>query len=335
MIYTTLVGGILCISLVLYVILGGADFGAGIIELLVGNKSKNTVSRAIAPVWEANHIWLIIAVVILFNGFPDIYYVLSTSLHIPIMLMLFGIILRGAAFTFRHYDAIKDKSEDIYSWLFRYSSIFTVFFLGLIAGTLVSGTIPSNLESSFYENYILPWFNPFSISTGVFFTILSSYIANIFLLGEVRSVEGYQSLATLFNYLFYCSFISGLAVFGSAYYMKLSIFENFIHHPISLALLVLATAIIPFIFNLIKTRKFWLLRVVGGSQIFIILLGLFIVCWPNIVFFDDNTTLNIYNACAPVKSMKILFISLSIGIIIIFPSLYYLFRLFKRNVSIN
>lgn len=99
MIVTELVIGIMGVSLVLYTLLGGADFGAGIIELFIGDRANETIFRAIAPVWEANHIWLIIAVVILFNGFPEAYAVFSNALHIPILLVLMGIIARGAAFT--------------------------------------------------------------------------------------------------------------------------------------------------------------------------------------------------------------------------------------------
>src|SRR5512135_2983436 len=92
---------VLGIAVLLYVILGGADFGAGIVEIFTGKKGIKTISGAIAPVWEANHIWLILAVVILFNGFPHVYASLTTYLHIPLLIILIGIILRGTAFTFR------------------------------------------------------------------------------------------------------------------------------------------------------------------------------------------------------------------------------------------
>src|SRR5687768_5964304 len=102
---------ILGISFILYTLLGGADFGAGIIETFAGKKGEGTISKAIAPVWEANHVWLILAVVILFTAFPRVYSSLSLVLHIPLMLVLLGIILRGTAFTFRHYDVIDDRSH--------------------------------------------------------------------------------------------------------------------------------------------------------------------------------------------------------------------------------
>jgi len=133
MIYVVI--GFLWLSVCLYVILGGADFGAGIVELMTKKKNRKYTEKimyeSIAPVWEANHMWLIIAIVILFVGFPEIYTTLSTYLHIPLVLMLVGIIARGTAFTFRHYDAVEDRWQVIYTQIFYYASLLTPFFLRL------------------------------------------------------------------------------------------------------------------------------------------------------------------------------------------------------------
>ena len=130
MIYVVI--GFLWLSICLYIIFGGADFGAGIVELFTRKsnrtKTKNLMYESIAPVWEANHMWLIIAIVILFVGFPEIYTTLSIYLHIPLVLMLLGIIARGTAFTFRHYDAVKDDWQGVYTQIFYYSSLLTPFF---------------------------------------------------------------------------------------------------------------------------------------------------------------------------------------------------------------
>ena len=92
---TEIILAILGISLLLYVLLGGADFGGGILELITRGKGSKIISRAIAPVWEANHVWLILVIVILFVGFPPVYTKVLTVLHIPILLVLLGIIFRG------------------------------------------------------------------------------------------------------------------------------------------------------------------------------------------------------------------------------------------------
>ena len=158
---------VLGIAVLLYVMLGGADFGAGIIEIFTGRKGIDVISKAIAPIWEANHIWLILAVVILFNGFPLVFAVLTTYLHIPLLIILIGIIFRGTAFTFRYYDESKDKMYDYFTSFFRISSLLTPFFLGISLGAIIFGGIPAGVNGTFYEVFILPWLNLFTLSTGV------------------------------------------------------------------------------------------------------------------------------------------------------------------------
>src|SRR5262245_2776312 len=138
---------ILSVSFMLYAILGGADYGAGILEIFAGRKGEKIISKAIAPVWEANHVWLILAIVIIFTGFPQVYSTISTSLHIPLMIVLIGIVLRGSTFTFRHYDE-RDESHKYYTLLFRISSFITPFFLGITLGAMIFGEISLDTPGS-------------------------------------------------------------------------------------------------------------------------------------------------------------------------------------------
>ncbi len=111
--------GLLWISLLIYRLMGGADYGAGILELFSSGKEKEQIRKTsyhvIGPVWEASHMLRIISVVILFVGFPQIYTTVSIYLHIPVAIMLFGIITRGTSFIFRNYDAVKDHWQKVYN----------------------------------------------------------------------------------------------------------------------------------------------------------------------------------------------------------------------------
>lgn len=176
-------------AVLLYVLMGGADFGAGILEFFSTQKSKDktrtVMYRAIGPIWEANHMWLIIAIVVLFVGFPVIYSTLSVYLHIPLAIMLLGIVARGTAFSFRNYDAVKDRMQGIYSKTFMYSSVITPLFLGIIAGSAVSGKI--NLQAtSFVEAYIFSWLGFFQVAVGVFTVTICGFLAAIFIIGETK-----------------------------------------------------------------------------------------------------------------------------------------------------
>src|SRR6201995_5995328 len=170
MIYVVII--YLWLALLLYLLLGGADFGAGIIELFTSEKNKHktrqTSYQAIGPIWEANHMWLIIAVVIMFVGFPSIYSAMCTYLHIPLLIMLLGITARGTAFSFRNYDAIKgERTQNFYNHIFVYSSFITPLFLRIIAGSVISKHIDLN-ATDFLSAYIFSWLNWFSIAVGLF-----------------------------------------------------------------------------------------------------------------------------------------------------------------------
>tara|TARA_R110002020_G_scaffold438827_1_gene649292 strand:+ start:478 stop:1479 length:1002 start_codon:yes stop_codon:yes gene_type:complete len=326
--YTLLVIVILAISLVLYALFGVADFGAGIVEIFIGKKGQKTISQAIGPVWEANHIWLILIVVILFNGFPNVYAVFSTALHIPILIFLIGIIARGTAFVFRHYDAYTDKSQTYYSIIFRYSSLLAVMFLGVLLAAIFSGTIQHDI-TDFYSYFLAPWLTLFSFSIGIFVCILSAYLAAILLLSEAEDEEEYKIINTFSKRLLIGSILSGGLIFLASYVEDFSFHKDFFSHIPSLIAFILATVLVPLIFLYIHKRNNWVLRILSGLQIILILAGWFLLHWPNLITFADASTLNIYEAAAAPETMKVLFWALLIGSCLIFPSLYYLFKVFK------
>ncbi len=231
-------------SLYLYCLLGGADFGAGIVELF-SSKDKEKVSelvtKAIAPIWEANHMWLIITVVILFNGFPAIYTNVSVALYIPLILLLLGIVFRGTAFTFRHYDAVKDGSQVIYSRIFAYSSLAVSFFFGLITGALVSGKIDYHPEN-FFDGYIHPWFNFFSISVGVFVCSLFAFIASVYLISESTDELTRNDFVSRSKKANLVTVFSGALVFIFSIVEQVGFAEGFFSNFISISFIIAATA---------------------------------------------------------------------------------------------
>ena len=140
-----LLGGAILASLVLYALLGGADFGGGIWDLLATGPRKAEqralVEHAIGPIWEANHVWLILVVVVLFTGFPAAFAAISIALFVPLVLLLLGIVLRGAAFTFRTYDRPQDRVQARWGLVFSASSVLAPVVLGVVVGALASGRL--------------------------------------------------------------------------------------------------------------------------------------------------------------------------------------------------
>ncbi|MEG0566386.1 MAG: cytochrome d ubiquinol oxidase subunit II, partial [Hungatella sp.] len=266
--------GFLWLSICLYIILGGADFGAGIVELFTNKKARHKTQEimyeSIAPVWEANHMWLIIAIVILFVGFPEIYTTMSTYLHIPLVLMLVGIIARGTAFTFRHYDAVKDNWQVLYTQIFYYASLLTPFFLGLIAAATVSHSINPD-AIGFVDLYIYSWLNWFGVSVGLFTVALCAYLASIFSLRETRDKPELLLMIRKSKQTMIFVVITGLLVFATAYISDIPLVKWVFSKPLGIMAIAFATIALLLILRAMNRQKLLPVRALAGFQMVMIL----------------------------------------------------------------
>ncbi len=324
----------LIFSLYLYVVLGGADYGAGIVELFSSEENqkitKKTIYRVMGPVWEANHIWIIILIVILWIAFPIYYNILVVHLHIPLTIVLLGVTLRGVAFVFRHYDAVIDNSQKLYDGMFKVSSLVTPIFLGIVFGGLISGKIYSVEDVStlnFYEAFIAPWFNIFSVLVGLFFAGLCAFLSSVLLIGE--SEEGNENIyikksaiATI------VVFVLGLVTFAYGYSIDNVFVSGFIQDPLSIIAVVLSALLLLPLWKTIKTgNKVWS-RFFAGFQVFLILLAALISHFPNIII-TKTKSISLLDGIAPDPVIKVLGISLIIGGTVILPGLFHLLKSFK------
>jgi cytochrome d ubiquinol oxidase subunit II len=327
----TLIIIILGTSFLLYTLLGGADFGAGIVETFAGKREEVTISKAIAPVWEANHVWLILAVVILFTGFPAVYSSISLVLHIPLMMVLLGIIFRGTAFTFRHYDVVHDKAHKYYTFLFRISSFITPLFLGIVLGAMILGRITFDTSKSFYEVFIAPWLNIFCISLGVFSTCLFAYISATFLVGETK-IERERKMYVRFSKRFMIiTMLTGLLVFITASIEGHDLWKEFSHSLTSIVTLVFATILCPVIWHFLnkEKNKTVYLRIGMGLQVTLILIGWFFIQFPVLIKLQNGEKLTFFNTQAPEATLQQLLIALLVGLVLVIPEFVYLFKVFK------
>jgi len=327
----------LWVALLLYLLLGGADFGAGIIELFTSEDNKAKTRRisyeAIGPIWEANHMWLIIAIVILFVGFPVIYTTMSVHLHIPLVIMLLGIIARGTAFAFRNYDAVTDNMQKIYNKVFVYSSFITPLFLGIIAGSAVSGRIDVHADT-FLSAYIISWLNLFSVAIGLFTVSLCGFIAAIFLIGEAKNNEverrRFVRKALQMNI---AAVISGGLVFFSAISDGIPLVEWVFGNPVGITAVSAATISLIILWYLIYKGRSKRLRLLAGFQITMILLTTTYKHYPNIVVLKNGGYLSLIDNKGTDKTIEALALALLIGSIFILPALFYLIYSFQKRGS--
>jgi cytochrome bd ubiquinol oxidase subunit II len=325
---------ILGISFLLYTVLGGADFGAGILETFIGRRGETTVSKAIAPVWEANHIWLILATVIMFTGFPMVYFTITLYLHIPILIVLIGIVLRGSAFIFRFYDFSNDPAHKYFTSLFKISSFITPVFLGVVIGAMMMGRINLNGDGDFYQRFIMPWFNVFCFTMGLFTAALFAYIAAVFLVGESTNDAGKKKYSGLAKICLALTFIFGLLVFITAQMEDLQLFAGLFNSIISIIAFTVAVLLIPVIIYLFNHPNVIYLRGAIGLQVALFLLGWFAIHFPVVLYEKNGNHLSLFNANAPDASLYQLMIALFVGLILVMPAFYFLFKVFKKaNIS--
>lgn len=325
----TLIIIILGVSFLLYTLLGGADFGAGILEIFAGRRGERVISRAIAPVWEANHVWLILAVVILFNAFPLVYSSLSLVLHIPLMIVLLGIICRGSAFTFRHYDVQQDGVHKYYSALFIISSFVTPMFLGITLGAMILGRITFDSSAGFYEKFMAPWLNLFCISMGIFSVCLFAYIAAVLLAGEAQSELGQARYRRLSQRAMLFTAVAGVLVFAAAEASGHPLLQEFRRSWLSIMCLIIAFLLVPVVQYYLYKHNVVQLRISVGAQVTAILAGWFAIQYPVLINVSNGGHLTFYNTQAPEATLTQLLIALIIGLLLVVPAFIYLFRVFK------
>lgn len=189
---TTLLAGVMACSLVLYVVLAGADYGAGFWDLLSGgaqqDEQKDLIANAIRPIWEANHVWLILIFVLLFAGFPRAFGAIMIALYAPILLMLLGIVLRGSAFAFRAYATTRSEMQRTCAYIFSASSSVTPIFGGMVLASLSDNRVSVVLDES-ANGHLFNWLTWFSLSAGLFTLALCAYLAATYLAVEAPTSE--------------------------------------------------------------------------------------------------------------------------------------------------
>jgi cytochrome d ubiquinol oxidase subunit II len=327
----TIIAGAMVTSLILYALLGGADYGGGVWDLFAFGRrapeQRALVAHAIGPVWEANHVWLILVIVILFTAFPPAFAAISTALHIPLTLLLFGIVLRGATFTFRAHDVQRDNVQRRWSLVFSIASIITPLFLGITLGAIASGTI--RVQNSILSGLFSSWLAPFPVAVGFFALSLFAFLAAVYLTLETPDYELQEDFRLR-------ALIAGVAVAVLAWtvFLLAGTGAPTVRTGISRSWWALAlhffTAVVALgAFYSLWTRKYTLARVCAAAQATLILLGWALAQYPYLVEPD----ITIASAAAPRITLQLLLGALAAGAILLFPSYYYLFRIFKGETA--
>lgn len=327
---------IIWFALIAYAVTGGADYGAGIWDLLASGpeeeRQHELINQALGPIWETNHVWLVFLVVGLFSAFPVPFSLIVIVLFVPLTLALLGIVLRGSAFVFRTHGLRTGKPYlTIWTRVFSFSSIMTPFFLGLAAAAVASGEIRVHNGVAMVATRTF-WFSPFPLIIGLMAILLCATLAAIYLTVEATNA-GQTDLAETYRKR---GLITGAitAVLG-ALGILLSpteapqLWQGMLNHAIPLVVVTMLIGL-GAAFTL-YSRHYRIARIlIVGETAF--LLGSWGISQIPYLIPPDITVDG--GAGAP-STLLLLLIGVSIGLLIILPSIYLLFYIFKLKNGVG
>lgn len=325
-----LCAGVMLVGLIAYALLGGADFGAGVWDLLArgprAQQQRDLLADAIGPIWEANHVWLIIVVVMLFTAFPGAFAAIMTALHIPVTLMLIGIVLRGTSFVFRKYDAQRDPVQQRWGRIFAISSVLSPVLLGVIAGAITTGGIHVD-DGIVTSGFVRPWLGAFPLAVGLFALAQFAFLAAVYMTLETTDPDLRED--------FRRRALGAALVLGAiaATVLLLSrtqapiVWDDLTAGPAAIAL-HLATALTAVgAMVALLVRRWRLAALLAALQIALILGGWGLALGPWLL----PGELTIRGAAAPPQTLGLLLAVLGGGSLVLLPAFAYLYLTFKRR----
>jgi len=326
--WANVIGGLMVAFLVVYSLTGGADFGGGVWDLLARGQREGDqralIKDAIGPIWEANHVWLIVLIVIFFADFPRAFALMANALHVPLTLMLFGVILRGTSFVFRTYD--RARSARLWSRVFSISSILTPLMLGICLGAISSGGIAVDSQGQMTSGFYDVWPRPFPILVGCITIALFAFLAAVYLTNQAKDTDLREDFRRSALGSGIVVAVLALACLLSARSGAPRIYDGLFASAWAIPVHI-ATAIAAIVgFWCLWRRSFRAARIAAGAQVTLIVLGWAFAMYPYLIY----PAYTVQDAIAPAPLPALTFWVLAAGSVLLVPSFVYLYRVFAR-----
>jgi len=324
------VAAVLWISATMYAVFGGADFGAGLWSLVAGigrrgRRARDLIDWAIGPVWEANHVWLIFALVVLWTGFSPAFEAVFSTLFVPLSLAALGIVLRGSGFAF-HHTARRTRGQALAARVFGLASVLTPFFMGTVVGAVAGGRVPVGNASG---NHISSWLNPLSLVIGALFVSTGAYLSAVFLVSDARragapDLERYFGTRALGSAL-----VTGaLAVVGLIALHKDAryVFDRLVGDglPLVIVSLVCGSVVLVLLHRGIQRGA----RLLAAGAVTAVIWAWGVAQYPYLL----PQKLTLAGAAAPSATLTSVLIVFGVAVVVVFPSLGLLYMLVQRNL---
>lgn len=316
-------------GVVLYAILAGADFGAGIWQLLAGRgerakRIREHAHHSMAPVWEANHVWLIFVLVVVWTGYPVAFASMASTLAVALTAAGLGIVLRGVAYALRSASAGPVELR-VVDTMTAVGSLLAPFALAAAAGGIASQRVPvGNATGDLWSS----WLNPTSLMAGLLALLSSAYLAAVYLAADAQR-EGDEEMAAIFRVrALAVGSVAGVAALAGGVVVRSDarwIFDRLVDSPallsVGLSLLAGAATLV-----LVARRRLDAARVSAAIAVAALVGGWALAQNPLLL-----PGLTVREAAAPDSVLVLLVVVILVGGLILFPSLALLFRLVLRG----
>jgi cytochrome d ubiquinol oxidase subunit II len=334
---------ILWVGATFYALFGGADFGGGFWDLIAGDAQKGErpralIQRSLTPVWEANHVWLIFILVVLWTAFPPAFSAIFTTLYVPIALAAVGIVLRGAGFAFR--KSIEGlPARRAAGATFALSSVLTPFFMGAVVGAIASGNVPAEGNGDAFST----WLEPLPLLTGAMFVATGAYLSAVFLVGDARRA-GEEDLERYFaRRALAAAAVAGAAAAGGLIELHAEaryVFDRLIDQglPLVIASALFGLALLALLLgsmgrNVDPDSTYrpiapLLMRPLAAGAVVSVIWGWGVAQFPYLL----PTSLRIDQAAAPEPTLTIVFVVFAAAAVLVLPSLALLYTLTQRDL---
>ncbi len=320
---------ILWVGATFYAIFGGADFGGGFWDLFAGDAEKGerpraVIQRSLTPVWEANHVWLIFILVVLWTAFPGVFSAIFSTLYVPLVLAVLGIVLRGSGFAFR--SSVEGLSERRAAGAtFALSSVITPFFMGTVVGAIAVGNVPADGSGDAFSS----WLAPAPLFFGAMFVATGAYLAAVFLVGDSRRAGDHEMERYFEKRALAAGVVAGIfavvgliALHSEGHY----VYDRLVHQGLPLVIVSALCGIGMLAVLLLGGRL--LLRPLAAGAVIAVLWGWFVAQFPYLL----PTTMKISEAAAPDATLTAIFIVFGIACIVVLPALLILLVLAQSDV---
>jgi cytochrome d ubiquinol oxidase subunit II len=321
---------VLFVVVTAYAVFGGADFGAGFWDLVAGGAERGARPRAlidhsIGPVWEANHVWLVFALVVLWTGFPEAFASITLTLFVPLTLVALGIVLRGSSFAFRK-SLFRTSERRVFGAVFALSSVIVPYCMGAVAGAIASGRVPAGGKAG---DPWSSWVNPTSIVGGLLAVASVAFLAAVYLVWDARRLEDGLMVEYFRRRAIAAAVVAGVVAFVGIFVLRADsryVFDGFTSRALPLVVLSAVCGVGALV--LLARRASRGARLAAIGAVAAVIWGWGVAQWPYIL----PTSLKVSAAAAPSASLTMLVAVFGVAAVIILPSLALLYVLDQRDL---